>query len=208
MEKPIYNLVDGIPIWQHLKKDSEKGNMHLIANDFGRLAEMLGNRLLDNLISPEGGFLEKIIPSDTIILSVKRIRDNIGDYHIEILYKEKDKPVYGKNIVIFEIKHGCFQVEQRQLRRYCSMILNPGAFFKKSNYVNVFFLMFDRIDTMGDIASYSLKELDKDLAQKVLENAPASECECSNNYEKWKKNYDNQNTANLISKLYGDVDII
>ncbi len=208
MDKPIYNLVDGIPIWQHLKKGSEKGNMHLIANDFGRLAEMLGNRLLDNLISPEGGFLEKIIHSDIIILSVKRIRDNIGDYHIEISYKEKDKPIYGKKIVIFEIKHGFFQVEQKQLRRYCSMIINPSTFFKKSNDVKVFFLMFDRIDTMGDIASYSLKELDKDLARKVLATAPTSEGEFTTNYEKWKKNYDNQNTANLISELYREIDII
>jgi len=182
--------------------------MHLIANDFGRLAEMLGNRLLDNLTSPEGGFLEKIIHSDIIILSVKRIRDNIGDYHIEISYKEKDKPIYGKKIVIFEIKHGFFQVEQRQLRRYCSMIISPGEFFKKSNDVKVFFLMFDRIDTMGDIASYSLKELDKDLARKVLANAPTHEDEFTTNYEKWKKNDDDQNIANLISALYGEVDII
>lgn len=208
MEKPIYNLVDGIPIWQHLKKDSEKGNMHLIANDFGRLAEMLGNRLLNGFISPEGGFLEKIIPSNKTILSVKKIRGNVGDYSIEISYKEKDKHVYGKIVIIFEIKHGFFQVEQKQLRKYCSMIIDPSAFFKKSNDVKIFFLMFDRIDTMGDIASYSLKELDKDLARKVLGNVPASENEFTSNYEKWKKNYDNKNTANLISSLYGEVDII
>lgn len=62
------------------------------------------------------------------------------------------------------------------------MIKTPGEYFPKANEVKVIFLMFDQIDTMGCSASYSIGELDKNIALKILESTPLTQDELD--YEK------------------------
>lgn len=179
--RKLYKMVDGIPIWQHLKNGAKKNNIKLVATDYGGLAEIVGKRVL-NKLTEKGGILEDIFPGIEII-SVQgspkiRILANakieMGDLVLEIDYKDSSGR-FKKKVVIFEIKHGCFQIEQNQLRRYCFMINNPGAYFPKADELKVVFMMFDRINTMKSSASYSIQELDKELATKILENSPFPE---------------------------------
>lgn len=199
MDKDIYNMIDGKPIWQHLKSGSEKRIVKLVANDYGKLAEIVGNRVLYRLT--EKGSLDKFFPNVTI-LSVKKLLE--GDFALEVAFRNGSK--CGKNIIIFEIKHGKTQVRQQQLKRYCSMIIDPGKFFNKVNEIKVFFMLIDSIDTLRNFASYTIRELDRDLAQKILDNFPVSEGDNMKTYEKWKAEYDKEDTANLILSLYGEVE--
>lgn len=183
-----------------MKNESEKGNAKLISQDYGILAERIGKRKLFDL-TMRGGGLEKFFPNVDIV-SVKVLSE--GDFALEVSYKDKLK--YGKKIIIFEIKHGKVQIQQKQLRRYCSMILNPGKFFRKAGEAKVFFMLFDYIDTMRNFSSYSIRELDKDLAQKIFDAQPISERENIKTFAKWKVEFDKKDTANLISALYGYVE--
>ena len=175
--RQIYDMIDGIPIWRHLKNGATENKIKLIGSDYGKFAEILGKRILDKLT--ENGILEDILPEIDIV-SVQasprtRIYTNakieLGDLVLELSYKNCYGN-FGKKVVIFEIKHGRFQIEQNQLRRYCFMINNPGEYFPKADEVKVIFMMFDKINTNKCSASYVMHELGKDLAIKILKNSP------------------------------------
>ena len=199
MNGEIYNMIDGMPIWQHLKTGSEKRIVKMVANDYGKLAEIIGKRVLFNLT--DIGNLDKFFP-DVKILSAQKL--NEGDFALEVASRNGAK--YCKKIIIFEIKHGKTQIHQRQLRRYCSMILNPDKFFKKANEVKIFFMIFDYIDTIRNFSSYTLRELDKSLAQKILSCQSVSKDENTKTFDRWKNEQGEKDTANLISSLYGVVE--
>jgi hypothetical protein len=176
--KKVYKMVDDIPIWQHLKNGVEDVNIKLVATDYGEFAEIVGRRVL-NKLTEKGGILGDLF-HEVEIISVQsspkiRILHNakieLGDLILEISYKDSSGK-FGKKLVIFEIKHGHFQIEQNQLMRYCFMINSPGEYFPNANEVKVIFMIFDRINTMNGSASYHMKELDKTLVTKILENPP------------------------------------
>ena len=64
-------MIDGIPIWQHLKNGTKKNNIKLVATDYGGFAEIVGKRVL-NRLTENGGILEELFPSIDII-SVHRL---------------------------------------------------------------------------------------------------------------------------------------
>lgn len=169
--------IDGIPIWQHLRNGAKNNNVKLVSTDYGGLAEIVGKRTL-NKLTEKGGILEELFPEVEIISVhdshkiriLAHAKIELGDLILEISYKDSSGR-FGKKIVIFEIKHGHFQIEQNQLMRYCFMINNPDEYFPKANEVKVIFMMFDRINTMKGSASYSIHELDKGLVAKILENS-------------------------------------
>lgn len=180
--KKIYNMVDDIPIWQHLKNGAIEKKILLIGPDYGKFAEVLGKRMLRSL-TKKGGILDEIFPNICILSAKKMPRVRIekssfyerGDLALEISYKNGIG--FGKKIVIFEIKHGRFQIDQNQLRRYCAVIDNPGAYFPKADEVKVVYMMFSEIDTLGCSASYCMHELDKNLAHRILNSSPITDNE-------------------------------
>lgn len=178
--RKLYKMIDGIPIWQHLKNGTKNNNIKLVGSDYGGFAEIVGKRILN--ILTKNGILEEIFPSIEII-SVHRspririltnAKIEMGDLAMEVDYKDSSRRI-RKKVVIFEIKHGRFQIEQNQLRRYCFMVKNPDAYFPKADELKVVFMMFDRINTMKCSASYSIHELDKEFATRILENSPLPE---------------------------------
>lgn len=180
IDKKIYKMVDSIPVWAHLKNGVEKTKINLIANDYGKLAETLGNRLLHDILQ-RGGILDNMF-SDIEIVSthfikkfkvLERAKIGLGDIVLEVDYKKDG--AFGKRIVIFEIKHGKIIIDQNQFRRYCSMVLSPGEYFHKADEVKIIYIMFDGIDTLNASAFYSIKELDKDFARKVMEQEPVGD---------------------------------
>lgn len=174
-------MVDGIPIWQHLKNGVKDNNVKLVSSDYGAFAEIVGWRIL-NKLTKKGGILKELFPCLEIISVqgspktriLKDAKIELGDLILEISYKDSSGG-FGKKVVIFEIKHGHFQVEQNQLMRYCFMVNNPDAYFPKADEVKVIFMMFDRINTMKGSASYTMGELSKELVAKILENSPIPE---------------------------------
>ncbi len=176
--KKVYKMVDGIPIWQHLKNGVKDNNIKLIATDYGAFAEIVGKRVLNKLIG-RGGILGELFPEVEIISVqgspktriLKDAKIELGDLILEISYKDSSGK-FGKKMVIFEIKHGRFQIEQNQLRRYCFMINNPDAFFPKADELKVIFMMLDKINTTKGSASYSMSELCKELATEILGSSP------------------------------------
>ncbi len=186
IDKKIYKMVDSIPVWTYLKNGAERTKIKLIANDYGKLAETLGNRILYDILQ-RGEILDNMFSDIEIIAThfikkfkvLKRAKIGLGDVVIEVDYKKDG--VFGKKIVIFEIKHGKMIIEQNQLRRYCSMILNPGEHFNKADEVKIIYVIFDDIDTMDASAFYSIEEMDKDFARKVMEQEPVGE-EIYNSY--------------------------
>ncbi len=177
IDRKIYKMIDSIPVWMHLKNDAEKTKIKLIANDYGKLAETLGNRMLHNILQ-RGGILDNMF-SDIEIISthfikkfkvLERAKIGLGDIVLEVDYKKNG--AFGKKIVIFEIKHGKIIIDQNQFRRYCSMILKPGEYFHKADEVKVIYMIFGDIDTLNASAFYSIKEVDKEFARKVLEQEP------------------------------------
>lgn len=179
-DRKIYNMIDSIPVWVHLKNGAEKTKINLKSSDYGKLAEILGNRVLDNILQ-KGGIVDNMF-SDIEIISthfikkfkvLERAKIGLGDIVLEVDYKKDG--AFGKKIVIFEIKHGKIIIEQNQLRRYCSMILKPGEHFHKADDVKVVYMIFDNIDTLNASAFYSIKEIDKDFAIKVLGQEPVGD---------------------------------
>lgn len=176
-EKKIYKMIDGIPVWKYLKNGTEQTKINLNAHDYGKITEILGNRVLNDIFKNRG-FLENIFPEIDIIRVhrignfkvLERAKIGLGDAVLEVDY-EKDG-IFGKKIVIFEIKHGKIIIEQNQLRRYCSMTLNPGEYFNKADELKVIYMMFDNIDTLEASAFYSIQEIDKEFARKIIEQVP------------------------------------
>ena len=171
--KKVYNMVEGIPLYKHLKKRSAENEIMLSDHDYGKFAELLGKKMM-NYLAKNGGFSD-IFPGISVI-SINKIKSKrktrhgaeIGDIAFEISYKDGDK--YGKKIVIFEIKYGVSHIKQYQIKRYCSMIDRPGEYFPKADEVRVIYLFFNKIDTVGGLASYQICELDKELAVKILQS--------------------------------------
>ena len=180
IDKKIYKMIDSMPVWAHLKNGSEKNNINLKATDYGYFAEILGNRVLNDFLQ-RGEILKDVFPGIEIIAThfvknfkiLERAKIGLGDIVIEVDYKKGG--IFGKKMVVLEIKHGKIMIEQNQLRRYCSMILNPGEHFKKADEVKIVYMMFDKIDTMKAAASYSIQEVDKDFAEKILGQETAGE---------------------------------
>lgn len=171
-EKKIFEMIDGIPIWSHLKNGISEIEIRLTDQDYGKMGEVIGNRIIDKITKRDGIF-EDLFPTIKIINVhniEKVIKDGIGlgDKILELAYK-KDLN-FGKKIVIFEIKHGKVVIEQNQLRRYCSMIINPEQFFNKADELRLIFVMIDKLDTVNASTNYSLKEIDKDFACTILAN--------------------------------------
>ncbi len=178
--RKIYKMIDSIPVWEYLKNGVNKTKIKLKSSDYGKLAEILGNRVLNDILQ-KGGILDNMFPDIEIISThfikkfkvLERAKIGLGDIVLEVDYKKDG--LFGKKIVIFEIKHGKVIIEQNQLRRYCLMILNPGEHFHKADEVKVVYMIFDDIDTSNASASYSIKEMDKEFARKVLEQKPVGE---------------------------------
>lgn len=168
-------MLDGIPMWKHLKNGAEETQIHLKANDYGKLAEILGNRVLGDILQ-RGGILDDIFPGIEIVSThvverfkaLERAKIGLGDIVLEVDYRKDGK--FGKKMIIFEIKHGKMIIDQNQLRRYCSMIIRPDEYFHKADEVKIIYMMFDNIDTLNALASYSIQEFDKDFARKIMEN--------------------------------------
>jgi DNA replicative helicase MCM subunit Mcm2 (Cdc46/Mcm family) len=101
----------------------------------------------------------------------------VGDVAYKISYKKDDRKEdgnekdggYGQKIVIFEVKHGNILIGRFQFEKYCRIISDPKSYFPKAEDVSVIFMMFDQIDTLNKKASYSVYELDNELARKFLE---------------------------------------
>ena len=64
--KKAYNMIGGVPIWQHLKNGVEERSAKLVAKDYGKFAEILGERLLYKLIK-KGGILDEMFPGIDIV---------------------------------------------------------------------------------------------------------------------------------------------
>lgn len=112
------------------------------------------------------GILNYIFPNISII-SAKR-RTGIGDVGYIISYKIDGK--YRQKVIIFEIKHGRIWVKRHQFEKYCRIITQPEIYFPKADEVKIVFMMFNGIDIKNKTTDYSLRELDKELAHKFLEN--------------------------------------
>lgn len=124
-----YNMIDGIPIWQHLKNGVEEKNVKLVATDYGKFAEILGQRILRKL-TEKGGILEDIFPGNDIssvqtsprIRILARAKVEMGDLALEVTCKDSCSCKFRKKVAIFEIKHGKAPIEQNQLRRYYDIL--------------------------------------------------------------------------------------
>lgn len=173
--KKIYEMIDGLPLYKHLKSGSTEIETKLIDHDYGKFAEILGKKII-NYSSKNGGFSD-IFPGICII-SINRIMSKrrsrckrnaeIGDAAYEISYNDGDK--YGKKVVIFEIKYGVSRIKQCQIERYCNMIDKPGEYFHKADEVKVIYLFFSKIDTVTGLVSYRIGELGEELTNKILKS--------------------------------------
>lgn len=171
--KKIYEMIDGLPLYKHIKSGSTEIETKLIDHDYGKFAEILGKKII-NYSSKNGGFSD-IFPGICII-SINKIMSKrragckrgteIGDSAYEISYKDGDK--YGKKVVVFEIKYGASRIKQNQIGRYCDMIDKPGEYFPKADEVKVIYLFFSKIDTVTGLVSYRICELDEGLTNKIL----------------------------------------
>lgn len=203
--RQIYNMIDGIPMWQHLKNGVEENEVKLTSADYGKFAEILGERILHKL-TERGGILEDTFPGINIVFVqasprmriFARKKVEIGDLALEISYKDSYSDIFGKKVVIFEIKHGHFQIEQNQLRRYCFMVNNPGEYFPKADEVKVIFLMISEINTNKSSASYSICELGKDLVTKILENSPITQIDHVDNVKIGNVSIDNVRDNSIV----------
>jgi hypothetical protein len=169
-----YNMIDGKPLYKHLKNDSQENEITLYDHDYGKFSELLGKKMV-NYLSKNGGFSE-IFPG-ICILSIQKITSKkkkrrqggseFGDSAFELSYKDGD--IYGNKIIIFEIKFGASRIKRQQFRRYCDMIDRPGEHFPKADEVKVLYIFFNKIDTIKGFASYQMCELDKEFVNKILQ---------------------------------------
>jgi len=181
--KKIYEMVDGIPLYKHLKNGSVENEMILGEQDYGKFAEFLGKKKINYLVK-KGEILQEIYPG-ICFTSINKIMSKrktaygvqIGDTSYELSYKNGDG--YGKKIIVFEIKYGISHIKQYQIRRYCDMIDKPGEYFPKADEVKVIYLFFSKIDTTNRLASYQICELDKELANKILQTEEQREIKMS-----------------------------
>ena len=167
--------IDDIPIWKHLKDGSTKKETCLTNKDAGKFAEIIGSRILWNFNKSK--ILNEIFPDINIISANRMTGLGVGDVAYKISYKKDDGKYgkdgkdggYGQKIVIFEVKHGNILIGRFQFEKYCKIISDPKSYFPKAEDVSVIFMMFDQIDTLNKKASYSVYELNNELAHKFLE---------------------------------------
>lgn len=171
----MYKKIDGMSIRQHINNNAVYKDAVLLDTDYGRFAEVLGNRILRG-----GGILKEIFPGMHIssVKELDRIKIEKGSYHqrgdliLQISYENGG--VFRKKVVIFEIKyrdkHGNGKISSNQLVRYCNMVCSPEEYFHKADEVKVIFMIFDKIDITTGSVSYHMSELSKDLASKVLDS--------------------------------------
>lgn len=164
--------IDDIPIWKHLKDGATKKETCLTNKDAGKFAEIIGSRILWNFNKSK--ILNEIFPDINIISANRMTGLGVGDVAYKISYKKDDGKDgkdggYGQKIVIFEVKHGNILIGRFQFEKYCKIIRDPKNYFPKAEDVSVIFMMFEQIDTLNKKASYSVYELDKELARKFLE---------------------------------------
>lgn len=98
----------------------------------------------------------------------KKESSNIGDRTYVVHCGKND----GKKIISFEIKSGHTHIHQGQLRKQCMAILNPSKFIKKANEWKVFYVFFNPIHSLNDDIEISICELDKNLAERILNSEP------------------------------------
>jgi hypothetical protein len=175
--KDVYEMLDGVPIWQHLANGGVLHDVELRGWVFGRLAEMIGKSWLKEAMSSkcDGNLIKELFPN-LEVLSIKSVSNKSrrchvdGDVIVEVDYKQG--LAYGKKIVCFEIKHGKIAIHQNQIRHYCEMIDNPSNFVKKADEIRIFFLLFESIDTKSMYAHFHLCELNKTLVSHILNSKP------------------------------------
>lgn len=164
--------IDDIPIWKHLKDGATKKETCLTNKDAGKFAEIIGSRILWNFNKSK--ILNEIFPDINIISANRMTGLGVGDVAYKISYKKDDGKDgndggYGQKIVIFEVKHGNILIGRFQFEKYCRIIRDPKNYFPKAEDVSIIFMMFEQIDTLNKKASYSVYELDKELARKFLD---------------------------------------
>ena len=151
------------PCWEELlNNNGVKHKVGLLPADFGVITEFVGIRVLKEILKSRDS-INKFFP-DINILYRKRVIGN-WDYGTEIHYKNDGK--FGKNMLIFEIKHGK-NIPHRQMHKYSDMIINPKNYFPEINEVKVFYMLFDKMDTANRTAKYCFCELDRSLAEKDI----------------------------------------
>lgn len=164
--------IDDIPIWKHLRDGATKKETCLTNKDAGKFAEIIGSRILWNFNKSK--ILNEMFPNINIVSANRMTGLGVGDIAYKISYKKDDgndgkDGGYGQKIVIFEVKHGHILIGRFQFEKYCRIISDPKNYFPKAEDVSVIFMMFEQIDTLNKKASYSVYELDKELARKFLE---------------------------------------
>lgn len=157
--------VDGIPIWDYLKNNAANKETSLTNKDFGKFAEIVGRRITWNF--NKSGILNEVFPNISII-TANRKNLKVGDISYVISYK--DNGGYKQKVAIFEVKHGRVWIGKYQFEKYCRILTDPKSYFPKAEDVKIIFMMFNDIDTKNKTANYTLRELDKELAYKFLEN--------------------------------------
>lgn len=169
IEKEEYEMHDGIPIWKHLKNGGVENKIRLRGVDYGLLAEQIGIREIKSLII-DNSFLDKTFPDITIISLNRKRQRRYGDYCLEISYKKDN--VYGKKVLIIEIKHGKIEISQQQIKRYSNYVVNLSAYFRKADEIKIYFMLFTKIDTLNSFATYALCEFNKSFASKIVDAVP------------------------------------
>jgi hypothetical protein len=159
--------IDNIPIWKHLRDGGTKKETCLTNKDAGKFAEIIGSRILWNFNKSK--ILNELFPDIDIVSANRMTGLGVGDVAYKISYKKDDG--YGQKIAIFEVKHGKILMGRFQFEKYCRIISDPKSYFPKAEDISVIFMMFDQIDILNKKASYSVYELDNELARKFLETS-------------------------------------
>jgi hypothetical protein len=151
------------PCWEELiSNNGSKREIKLLPMDFGTITELIGIRTIREILKSKES-LSRFYP-DIDILRRKKINGD-WDYGAEIHYKNNGK--FGKNILLFEIKYGKY-IPHKQMHKYSDMIINPKDYFPEVNEIKVFYMMFDKVDTVNRIASYHFCELERSLAERNI----------------------------------------
>ena len=149
--------------WEELlNNNGTKHEVELLPADFGVITEFVGIRTIKEILKSKES-LNKFYPNIEILYR-KNIIGN-WDYGTEIHCKNDGK--FGKKILIFEIKHGK-NIPHKQMHRYSDMIINPKEYFIGVNEVKVFYMMFDKMDTLNRTTRYHFCELERSLAERDI----------------------------------------
>jgi len=177
-KKVFYEMLDGIPIKEHLRKRGKEVTMKIKNSKYEcSLHNIVTEKLGRMYISKHIRSIARSTYPDVKILHVK-ILDmgrSYGDRLYEVDYKKGDK--YGKKVLLFEIKCGNTHMSQTQLRKYCNMILNPSKYIKKADELHVYYLIFpvDMEVFNPEKITFCLSELTASFAKRILDTEPKRE---------------------------------